>query len=750
VVFAGDVFLPAGQLRYLAPWTAESRPPWNPLWYDSIGQFFPWRSFASETIRSGYLPLWNPYQFSGAPFVANSQSAVFYPGNLLFLLMDPARAAGWTVILHLTLAACFMRLFIRRTGGSPAAGLLGGVVFAFSTWQVSWLHLPTFLCTSCWLPLALGATLALFEKPTWRRCVALGFAVAMTLLAGHLQVAFYVLLAAFILAIWLTVPRRTAEVAPTNPAIRPLAALALFAAALALAGMAAAPQLLPTLELSRQSHRVSSPSTAGYAAYTDYAVGAHSLITAFLPDFFGNPSDTDSPYVGTSRGGKYFNYAEGALYVGLPTLVLAGIGLFAPRPSRRLRGYLGALALLSLLMALGTAVDALFYFYVPGFGQSGSPGRSLLLWSFTLSALAAMGYDRLAHKDSAPVRHVILVTAGLTVAMGVLASIGIGALRHVSAEMSTPAVIRSGALLLLSAGVCRAIASGWMKPRLLALLVGLVGVDLFAVGINYNPTAKREEVYPATALTDTLRQQAGHDRIMPVNTRNFSFLGPDALLPPNGAMVFGLRDVQGYDSLFPGRYKAFLNQLAAPVAADASPPEVGNMVFAKNPASPLALAAGVRWVASQSPLDLPGSRSTMANGIYLYELTGAPGRASATDSQGRPVPVTWVKDSPTHVALSLNSFFPSELTLADELYPGWSASVDGRPVAIGSVEGVFRNVAVPAGSHTVRFTFEPAALRVGLFLMLVVVAVAVFTVVTGMWQAASRTQVKHVTVPADQ
>src|SRR5207253_2591384 len=100
-----------------------------------------------------------PYQFCGTPFVANSQSAVFYPGNLLHYLMPTAYAMGWTAVLHLVLAATFMWLFLRHLGLKDLAGVLGGIAFAFSTWQVSWLHLPTFLNTSCWLPLMLLLTL---------------------------------------------------------------------------------------------------------------------------------------------------------------------------------------------------------------------------------------------------------------------------------------------------------------------------------------------------------------------------------------------------------------------------------------------------------------------------------------------------------------------------------------------------------------------------------------------------------------
>ena len=160
VVFAGDVFLPADLLRDIAPWraaTPSQMVPWNPLMWDGMGEFYPWRLFAAESLRAGWIPLWNPHQFCGTPFVANSQSAVFYPLNLLFCVMPVARAFGVSVWLHLALTGLFLYGFLRSGafGLSPPAALVGAVAWQMSAWQVSWLALPTFLCVSCWLPLAL-------------------------------------------------------------------------------------------------------------------------------------------------------------------------------------------------------------------------------------------------------------------------------------------------------------------------------------------------------------------------------------------------------------------------------------------------------------------------------------------------------------------------------------------------------------------------------------------------------------------
>ncbi|MCC6728886.1 MAG: hypothetical protein IT208_06055 [Chthonomonadales bacterium] len=708
----GEVFVPAGLLGYIAPWSAErppqQRPPWNPLLYDAVGQFYPWRHFAGQSVRAGLLPLWNPYQFCGTPFVANSQSAVLYPGNLLHYLLPTATAMGWTALLHLLAAACFTYLFVRELGAGRAGAALSGVAYAFCAWQVAWLHLPTFLDSSCWLPLLLWAILRVAARPGPARSAVVALAVGMALLGGHLQIAFYVLLAGSALAVCLV-----ARAAAGGQHGRAGRALGWYIAALAAGIALSAPQVLPTLELSRRSHRAGKPTAAGYAAYTAYAVHPAALATLLLPGYFGQPGDDQHPYFGISRGGIAFNFAEGALYVGLPTLLLAACALRRRAPRAGVRALLAALAALALLMAFGTPVDALLYFRLPGFGQSGSPGRALVLWAFALATLAGLGLDDLIRAPGglrAPaLRAITAVVAALALAWAGAAY----ALPLPPALAGVPlaGLPRQLALLALSAGAVAALSRDAPRARAwAALLVAVTAVDLMAANAGLNPSAPPSEVYPTTPAIEAARAIAGHDRVMPVN-EGWSFAGPDAVLAPNGAMVFGLRDVQGYDSLFAGRYKAFMDRMAG---RDSSPPEVGNMVFARNPHSPLAAESGVVLVLSRRPLDLPAARPAMLEGIAFHRLPGAVGRASVVPSGGARV--QWLADAPTWVALRVAAPTAAELRLADLWYPGWQASVDDRPAPIGR-DGVFRRVVIPAGEHVVEFRYRPATFRVGLYLM---------------------------------
>ena len=53
------------------------------------------------------------------------------------------------------------------------------------------------------------------------------------------------------------------------------------------------------------------------------------------------------------------------------------------------------------------------------------------------------------------------------------------------------------------------------------------------------------------------------------------------------------------------------------------------------------------------------------------------------------------------------------VTLADAFYPGWVARLDSAPIAIDVADGLFRQVQVPGGRHTLVFSYEPLSLTVG-------------------------------------
>ena len=66
--------------------------------FDGLLQNVPFRVAAAQMIRSGQLPLWNPYIFSGMPLFATAQVGILYPLNWFYLPFSPATATNLMVI----------------------------------------------------------------------------------------------------------------------------------------------------------------------------------------------------------------------------------------------------------------------------------------------------------------------------------------------------------------------------------------------------------------------------------------------------------------------------------------------------------------------------------------------------------------------------------------------------------------------------------------------------------------------------
>ena len=124
--------------------------------YDTMTYMFPYRHFAAAALGEGRIPLWNPYIYYGAPFLANLQSAVFYPLHLIFLLRPATEAMNWSVVVHLFLAALFASLLARYLLGQDAlAATVSGALYGLGGFVGSQVGHLNQLNAAAWLPAAL-------------------------------------------------------------------------------------------------------------------------------------------------------------------------------------------------------------------------------------------------------------------------------------------------------------------------------------------------------------------------------------------------------------------------------------------------------------------------------------------------------------------------------------------------------------------------------------------------------------------
>lgn len=119
-----------------------------------------------------------------------------------------------------------------------------------------------------------------------------------------------------------------------------------------------------------------------------------------------------------------------------------------------------------------------------------------------------------------------------------------------------------------------------------------------------------------------------------------------------------------------------------------------------------------RWVTGRRPPPAQWENTDFRDTLWLTPRDGVD-RAAAADAAATchaRVAVGKEQATPTRVSIQTQSPAPGWLVLGDLDFPGWQADIDGQPVAIHRANGMFRAVCMPAGRHTLRFTFHPWAM----------------------------------------
>ena len=112
----------------------------------------PLRVTAAGMMRDGFLPLWNPYIFSGMPLHASAQAGVLFPLNWFYLFFAPPAATNLMVIGGYMLAALGAYFYARRAGSSVAGAAVTSLVWQWSGFLVGQLSHVNIVQTAALLP----------------------------------------------------------------------------------------------------------------------------------------------------------------------------------------------------------------------------------------------------------------------------------------------------------------------------------------------------------------------------------------------------------------------------------------------------------------------------------------------------------------------------------------------------------------------------------------------------------------------
>lgn len=716
-------------------------PFWDLLWLptdqviagrDVDWMFLQWWRFGLESLRSGELPFWNPYLYSGVPFLANPQPAHFYPPAWLLWVLPATRVVGLLILLHLWLGGLGMYGWLRSEGANEFGALFGGIVFAFSGYfavRIFAGHLGVVM-TLAWLPPLLWAFNASLKRNSYAAAVLAGIVVALAFLAGHTASFLYVglVLAAYAaFKIW-EGWRKTKE---SSTAVRPL----LFSVVMGLSGLGlAAVQLLPTLEFVGLSTR----QAGDYAFAANHSWPPGYLVTLLIPNFFGEPSQ-----VGYWGDGVY---EELILYAGvLPLVFVLALG-FRRLTRDRLVAFLFLLGGVGLLLALGQfgILHRLAFNFLPVFENMRAPARAGFLFTFAVAALGGLFLNRLLQEPEETKADVQSTVRGpfpwLIVGITTLIILA-GFLVFALERESNPEAGRlwhtsnSTALflffLLLALGLLVGLASGHLGARQVAVLaIVVVLLDLWGFARTViHPASVAESAYWRIVSEITA---GGEGRVLPWGLSIFEH---------NKGMRFGQHSVFAYDPLELERYHRFTTAVADPRATAYDLLHVRYVVSSAEMEFPVGEDAprlvderdGV-WV-YERPAVLPSA--WLVHGVEVHDEDALLDRINDPAFDPRQVALLEEdtscglsqpggaeearveKPENNRLEVDVRADGAGILVLSEVYYPGWRATLDGEPVQILTVDYVLRGVCMPPGQHRLVLTFAPSSFRIGFGITLV-------------------------------
>ncbi|MCS6836384.1 MAG: oligosaccharide flippase family protein [Anaerolineae bacterium] len=794
----GRTLIPTENLYQFEPWAtyAEAvsapRVPHNHLLSDLILQNYQWKHFTRQQLASGEIPLWNPHQFGGIPFLAAGQHSMLYPLSALYLVLDLPTAYGWFTVLSLWLAGGLMFGLARGLGLSRGAGLLAGIVYQLSGFVLASAVFPMMLASYPWLPLLLWMAELIIRaerRRLWPTPIG-ALALGLNILGGHAEMTVYTLL---ILAYW-SAGRLVWAWWRGAPWRELLGSAAALIALVALGFVLGAAQFVPLFEFARSNWRAERSSLA---AVLSYAHPPRDLIQFILPNFYGNPAHhgylnvlngqwidlTSGAFAQPHTEWGIKNYVEGALYLGIAPLALAGLALLDAWRQRRSRcdkpPYRLLLALLSgasLSFMFGLPTYALLY-ALPTINQLNSPFRWIFGLTLAVALLAGFGLDAAHHRPEQRRRLGLgLVSLGGLIGLGLLASrLVYGAypfetlrrgLQGAEQAFALPEHFYSYqfwnvgllVLALLSCGAVLAWGDRLKRspdglPAWQILLAALVSADLMAASWGFNPASDPAllDFAPPTIqfLQANARTSEGVWRFITLDDPT-----QRPLIQANAAWRYGLYDLRGYDSIIPADSVAVLRDLAPQVQLDfnriaplytAYPPGI-DFDVGRALESELLARLAVRWIVTHRSTVLHSPSYRLAHedeAARVWENTRATSRDTFSPDGAAPVGLIPRQDTGRERLLDVESSVGGQLISAEFYQPGWRAFV--RPLGASedeeqvahverSPEG-FIAVALAAGQWTVRLVYSPTSFQVGLFGSLLGASVLALLAGMAVWRA---------------
>ena len=693
---------------------------------------YSFRLFGAEWFKAtGTIPQWNPYLFGGLPYIAAMHGDIFYPTAWLRWIMPVDLAITWGMAVHFVLAGWFTYRFARALGLGWGAATAAGVAYELSgivASQMSPGH-DGKLFVSALTPLAFWVLLrAIRHQQRWA-FGAFAFVIALTVL-GHYHMSYFLLIAlglwTLYLAFWDTERARDSK---------PWVSVGLAALAVGVGLAITALQVMPFFEYIKYSPRAAGGSNTGWAFATSYAFPPSEIFTTILPQFNGvldhywgqNPLKFHTEYIG---------------FLPLALAVLS----FGDATRRRLAIAFAACAMLFLFFSFGgnTPFYRPFFEFMPLLNKIRAMGMVFYLVAFPVAMLAGIGFDRVL-RGTVPLRSLLVVIGGFLS----FAVFGVtGALQGLADVLATPertdavaenaSALRLGALRLLAfvvvgGSVLTAISLGRLKAgAAVAAIVVAISIDLWSIDrIFYQFSPRADVLFASDAVTTHLQSVKPPYRVLDAaNAYERSILMKyriPSVLGYHGFELQNYRTLGGQEegwkhldspnlfSLLAVRFLILDKSGTIPgfhqvVGPTTTPFGTTAVLYEQDSVPPYArvVLTAAKVPDAQLVPTLVDARFPV-NGVVLLPDTSTAQVAAAQQpfpvSNTRATVSAWAPGRMT-VALTGADATAGHLLVSENWYPGWHATVDGKPGVVRRADQSLISVDLPAGAKSVELEFD--------------------------------------------
>lgn len=678
---------------------------WRPLWQggglvggDTYTYYFPQKTFYADELQAGRVPLWNPLVGHGYPILAESQTGVLYPPNLvLFRFFDVNTAYNAAQLGHYVLAFLATWLLARRLGLSWLSSLLASLVFVYG-WFAPRICLEWTILGGVFVPFTLWCAESFLQTAQRRYLAALAISLGVHLLAGHYNLAFIEVLTVLIYtALRVTYARDRLADALSAGGGRGIPAV-MFAIVVGF-GLAA-PQLLPTWELKVRSQRadVGGRHDPGYGHIPPWYLA--QVVTPWV--WYGPAVDTDD-VLNTNKAlsiPSLTNKVEAHLYFGLLPLLLAAGGWIV----RTIRGT-GTPRTFQIWVILGLA--AVVYAtgwllpvtrHLPGFNFFMGPGRYGIVTTLAVGLLAGYTLDRWFAGQS-----------------GVLTATG----------------------------------------KIIAVIaIAITTLDLWIVRCYWNRTDRGEPNWYADLISDPPIDHRPESIVRQILAEYPSPVRMQSTFQ-NMPTLTGFAMTPTYLGLGPAEY--YDPELTIPKATH-DPPTADEVAAQVD----WMRRAGVTHLLTEKPLNrsvwpvvgvwsgfdkLLHRAWALGEPLHLYELQN-PGRRVRLRDASPDDRVDVIRYEAERIEVEIDTSTGGELVLTDLDYPGWIVEVDGERAESTVVDGMFRGVTVAPGTHTIVWSYRPRSVLWGAVVSVLTLFLGALALLVFRRNRAGRNQDRSDAAPA--